>query len=69
MDKNILVTQSSIPELNEYIDEIKDIWDSKWLTNNGVKHQQLEVELSKYLNIDNISLVVGRLYFNYYIKS
>lgn len=56
MSKKILVTQSSIPEINEYIDEIKDIWDSKWLTNNGTKHQQLELELSKYLNIDNISL-------------
>lgn len=56
MNKNILVTQSSIPEIDEYINEIKDIWDSKWLTNNGTKHQQLELELSKYLNIDNVTL-------------
>ena len=34
----ILVTQSSMPEMDEYINEIKDIWESKWLTNMGMKH-------------------------------
>lgn len=56
MNNKILVTQSSIPEMDEYINELKDIWADKWLTNNGVKHQQLEIELSKYLNIDNVTL-------------
>ena len=52
----ILVTQSSIPTLEEYIDEIKDIWETKWLTNNGAKHEKLESELSKYLKVDNVTL-------------
>ena len=33
----ILVTRSSMPEYEEYIEEIKDIWDSHWLTNMGAK--------------------------------
>ena len=45
-----------MPDLNEYIEEIKDLWDSKWLTNMGVKHQTLESQLVKYLNIPNVSL-------------
>ncbi len=40
MDKDILVTRSSMPSFNEYCDEIKDLWQSRWLTNNGSKHQQ-----------------------------
>ena len=56
MNKLIQVTQSSMPEFNEYIDEIKSIWDSHWLTNMGVKHKQLEAELLKYLDTPNITL-------------
>ena len=52
----ILVTQSSIAPMNEYIDEIKDIWENKWLTNNGIKHQALENDLCEYLNAKNITL-------------
>lgn len=52
----ILVTQSSMPTLEEYINEIKDIWDSKWLTNNGVKHQQLEKELCDFLRVGHTTL-------------
>ena len=35
---NILVTRSSMPPFEEYIDEIKDIWDTHWLTNMGAKN-------------------------------
>lgn len=52
----ILVTQSSMPDLDEYVNEIKDIWESKWLTNSGSKHQQLQKELCEYLNVNNTSL-------------
>lgn len=55
MDK-ILVTQAVLPELDEYINEIKDIWDTHWLTNMGAKHKQLERELCEYLKVDNVSL-------------
>lgn len=53
---SIQVTRSSMPDFEEYVDEIKCIWDSHWLTNMGVKHKQLEMELSKYLNTPNITL-------------
>lgn len=39
MDKKILVTRSSMPPFEEYADEIKDMWDTHWLTNMGVKAQ------------------------------
>lgn len=55
MDK-ILVTRSSMPPMEEYIEEIKELWDSHWLTNMGVKHQQLEKSLKEYLDVDGISL-------------
>lgn len=58
MDK-ILVTRSSMPPLEEYVNEIKDIWDSRWLTNNGVKNQTLRSELKKYLNVNNLETVVN----------
>ena len=35
--KKILVTQSSMPSLEEYVEEIKDMWDTHWLTNMGPK--------------------------------
>lgn len=53
---SILVTKSSIPQFEEYCEEIKELWDSKWLTNNGVKHQQLERQLNEYLHTPNITL-------------
>ena len=56
MEKPIQVTQSSMPEFEEYAEEIKDLWDSHWLTNMGKKHKQLEATLLKYLNTPNITL-------------
>lgn len=56
MQNKILVTQSSIPNLNEYVEEIKSIFDTKWLTNRGEKHKKLEEQLEKYLKVKNISL-------------
>ncbi|WP_281725743.1 DegT/DnrJ/EryC1/StrS family aminotransferase [Lachnoclostridium phocaeense] len=55
----ILVTRSSMPELNEYVEEIKDIWESHWLTNMGVKHQKFQKELMKYLEVDNVDLLTN----------
>ena len=57
--KNINVTQSSMPAYEEYINEIKDIWQSHWLTNMGVKHQELQVRLKDYLDVPNIDLVTN----------
>lgn len=53
---NILVTRSSMPSLDEYVDEIRDIWDSHWLTNMGVKHQELQKELENYFSVPHVAL-------------
>lgn len=59
MDKNILVTRSSMPDFEEYINEIRDLWDSHWLTNMGPKHKKLQGELVKYLEVENIDLLTN----------
>lgn len=56
MNKQIQVTRSSMPQFEEYIEEIKELWDSSWLTNMGIKHKELESSLLKYLNTSNITL-------------
>lgn len=56
MDKQILVTRSSLPVFEEYCDEIKDIWGSHWMTNMGVKHKQFQTELEKLLGVPNVVL-------------
>ena len=53
---NILVTRSSMPTYEEYCEEIKELWESHWLTNMGVKHKKLQVELEKYLNVPHVAL-------------
>lgn len=55
----VLVTQSSMPNFDEYIEEIREIWDSHWLTNMGPKHKQLNEELKSYLNVENIDLLTN----------
>ena len=52
----IQVTRSSMPDFEEYTEEIKGLWDSYWLTNMGKKHKQLEVDLKDYLDASNITL-------------
>lgn len=56
MSNNILVTRSSMPSFEEYCEEIKDIWDSHWLTNMGIKHKQLQKELENYLEVPHVAL-------------
>lgn len=55
----INVTKSSLPLYKEYCEEIKDIWDNYCLTNNGPKHNKLEEEISKYLEVENTTLFVN----------
>ena len=52
----INVTYSSMPGFEEYINEIKELWDTHWLTNMGVKHKQLQSELINYLGAERIDL-------------
>lgn len=57
--KQILVTQSSMPSMQEYIEEIQELWDTHWLTNMGKLHKKLETELKKYLGVNELSLMVN----------
>jgi len=45
-----------MPNYNEYIEEIKELWNTHWLTNMGVKHIHLEAELTRYLDVPNVTL-------------
>lgn len=52
----ILVTRSSMPTYEEYCEEIKELWDSHWLTNMGVKHKQLQSALEQLLDVPHVTL-------------
>jgi dTDP-4-amino-4,6-dideoxygalactose transaminase len=57
MGKNkILVTRPQLPPLDELIPLLEDIWDSRWLTNNGKYHQEFEKALAAYLGVPYVSL-------------
>lgn len=55
-EKKITVTSPLLPDLDEFHEMLKEIWDSKWITNNGSFHKQLEKELAEYLKVPFISL-------------
>ncbi len=55
----ILVTRSSMPSFEEYCEEIKEIWDSHWLTNMGPKHKALQAQLMDYLAVDTVDLLTN----------
>ena len=59
MDEKILVTKSSMPPYEEYIEAIKPLWKTHWLTNMGIYHQQLEKELREFLGVLELSLMVN----------
>lgn len=48
-----------MPDIDEYVAEIKKLWDTHWLTNMGEKHKALQEDLRRYLGVDNIELVVN----------
>ena len=52
----ITVTSPLLPDLDEFHSMLKEIWDSKWITNNGQFHKQLEAALCEYLKVPYISL-------------
>ena len=58
-DKQILVTRSSMPEFEEYCEEIRPLWESRWLTNRGALHEQFEEALHAYLGVPNATLFVN----------
>jgi dTDP-4-amino-4,6-dideoxygalactose transaminase len=54
--KQITVTSPLLPSLDDFIPMLRDIWDRKWLTNNGHYHKELEKALAEYLGVKYISL-------------
>lgn len=55
-NKQITVTSPLLPDLEEFNSLLKEIWESKWITNNGQFHQQLEKNLAEYLGVPFVSL-------------
>lgn len=56
MKNRILVTKSSIVALDEYCEEIKDIFNTRWLTNMGIKHNELQKKLEDYFDCKHVAL-------------
>lgn len=52
----INVTKSSMPPFEEYCEEIRELWDSHWLTNMGVKHTELQKLIEEYCNVPHVAL-------------
>lgn len=68
--KPIQVTQSSMPNLEEFSEEIRDLWDNQWLTNMGVKHNQLEMKLEYFFETPHVTLFFnGHLAVEYAISA
>ncbi len=55
----IFTTKPILPDLDAYMEEIQDLWDTRWITNMGVKHNSLEEELRRYLGAKNLTLFVN----------
>ena len=55
-NKQITVTSPLLPNLDEFHELLKEIWDSKWITNNGSFHRRLEAALAEYLKVPYVSL-------------
>ena len=56
MEHLLTVTSPLLPPLEEFIPYLQEIWDRKWITNNGHFHQELEIALAKYLGVEHVSL-------------
>lgn len=54
--KIITVTSPLLPDINEFTKSLKEIWESKWITNNGMFHKKLERALAEYLKVPYVSL-------------
>ena len=55
-NKQITVTSPLLPDLGDFNELLKDIWNRKWITNNGYYHKELEKALCEYLKVPYVSL-------------
>ena len=58
-NEKILVTRASMPPYEEYIEAIRPLWESHWITNMGRYHRELEKRLKEYLDVTELSLMVN----------
>lgn len=58
-NQRVNVTRSSMPPFEEYCAEIRDLWESRWLTNMGAKHRELQDKLAQYLDVEHIDLLTN----------
>ena len=58
-EEKVFVTKASMPPYEEYIEAIKPLWDSRWITNMGYYHKELEKKLKEYLDVPVLSLMVN----------
>lgn len=54
--KQYLISQPTLPDLDDFVDSLKVIWDRKWLTNNGEFHKEFEQKLADFLGVEYVSL-------------
>lgn len=59
LDSPVAVTRSSLPPLEEYVEMLKPLWESAWLTNMGDYHEQFKEQLKEYLMIPELELFVN----------
>lgn len=59
MNKKIMVTKSSLPKFSDYVETIEKLWETRWLTNNGEFHTELEKNLKEYLLSEEIELFIN----------
>lgn len=59
MDKKIKVTRSAMPPFEEYVEKIRPLWDTHWLTNMGCLHKEFEKEVCHFLDVPYASLMVN----------
>lgn len=52
----IYVTRTILPPMNKVYEKLKEVWETKWVTNFGKQHETLEIELKKYLKVKNLTL-------------
>ncbi len=58
-NEKINVTRSSMPDFEEYCEEIRSMWDTHWLTNMGEKHQRLQKSLEEFLGVRHVTLLTN----------
>lgn len=59
MDEKILVTRATMPPFEDYIEEIRSIWDTHWLTNMGEKHKKFQEQLETFMGAKHVELMVN----------